>query len=44
MGLSATLGSLALIPVLFYEKRIKREKAARMAGWNIAKEEAVETA
>jgi sugar phosphate permease len=31
LGLGATLGALALIPVVGYEKRIKREKAAKLA-------------
>lgn len=46
IGLSATLGSLALIPVSFYEKQIKKEKAVRAAGWQAAeqKEAVVETA
>jgi ACS family D-galactonate transporter-like MFS transporter len=31
IGLGATFGSLALIPVLFHEQRVKKEKAARLA-------------
>ncbi|MBI3302663.1 MAG: hypothetical protein HYZ72_11415, partial [Deltaproteobacteria bacterium] len=35
MGLGATVGSVVLIPILFYERRVKREKAQKAALWSV---------
>jgi sugar phosphate permease len=45
IGIGATVVSLVLIPVMFYERRIKQEKSKKAKEWNITMAgEKVETA